>query len=56
MVKNLPARQETCVSSLGQEGPLEKVMATHSSTLENSMDRVAWRVAELDTIEPHLLS
>ena len=33
MVKNLPAMQETQVRSLGQEDPLEKEMATHSSTL-----------------------
>ena len=32
-VKNLPAMQETKVQSLGQEDPLEKDMATHSSTL-----------------------
>ena len=31
MVKNLPAMQETQVRSLGQEDPLEKGMATHSS-------------------------
>ena len=31
--KNPPAKQETCVQSLGQEGPLEKEMATHSSIL-----------------------
>ena len=31
MVKNLPAMQETQVQSLGQEDPLEKGMATHSS-------------------------
>ena len=31
MVKNLPAMQETQVQSLGQEDPLEKRMATHSS-------------------------
>ena len=31
MVKNLPAMQETQVSSLGWEDPLEKGMATHSS-------------------------
>ena len=37
MVKNLPARQETRVQSLGQEDPLEKEMATHSSIL-------AWRI------------
>ena len=36
MVKNLPAVQET-VLSLGQEDPLEKEMATHSSVL-------AWRI------------
>ena len=33
MVKNLPARQETWVRSLGQEDPLEKGMAAHSSIL-----------------------
>ena len=33
MVKNLPAIQETQVQSLGQEDPLEKGMATHSSIL-----------------------
>ena len=32
-VKNLPAMQETRVQSLGWEDPLEKEMATHSSTL-----------------------
>ena len=37
MVKNLPAVQETWVRSLGQEEPLEKGMATHSSTH-------AWRI------------
>ena len=31
-VKNLPAMQETWVRYLGQEDPLEKEMATHSST------------------------
>ena len=31
MVKNLPTMQETGVQSLGQEDPLEKGMATHSS-------------------------
>ena len=36
-VKNLPAMQETWVKSLGQEDPLEKEMATHSSIL-------AWRI------------
>ena len=33
MVKNLPAVQEIWVLSLGQEDPLEKEMATHSSIL-----------------------
>ena len=31
VVKNLPAMTETRVQSLGQEDPLEKKMATHSS-------------------------
>ena len=31
MVMNLPAKQETWVQSLGQENPLEKKMATHST-------------------------
>ena len=38
MVKNLPAMQEVRVRSLGQEDPLEKGMATHSSIL-------AWRIS-----------
>ena len=33
MVKNIPARQEMQVQSLGQEDPLEKEMAIHSSIL-----------------------
>ena len=33
MVKNPLAMQETQVQSLGQEDPLEKEMATHSSIL-----------------------
>ena len=37
MVKNLPAMQETQVQSLGQEDPLQKGMAAHSSIL-------AWRI------------
>jgi len=32
-VKYLPAMRETWVQSLGQEDPLEKEMATHSSIL-----------------------
>ena len=37
MVKNLSARQETRVQSLGRKDPLEKGMATHPSVL-------AWRI------------
>ena len=33
MVENLPAMQETQLRSLGQEDPLEKEMATHSTIL-----------------------
>ena len=33
VVKNLPAKQEIQVQSLGWEDPLEKEMATHSSIL-----------------------
>ena len=33
MVKNLPAMQEAGIQSLGQEDPLGKGMATHSSIL-----------------------
>ena len=36
-VKHLPAMCDTQVGSLGQEDPLEKEMATHSSTL-------AWKI------------
>ena len=45
LVKNLHAMQETQVQFLGQEDPLEKEMATHSSILAwriNPMDRGAW--------------
>ena len=46
MVKCLPTMRETWVRSLGQEDPLEKEVATHSSTsLENPMDKEAWRAA-----------
>ena len=37
MVKNLPAKQATWIQSLDWEDPLEKEMATHSSTL-------AWKI------------
>ena len=44
-VKNLPAMQMIWVRSLGQEDPLEKEMATHSSILawRIPLDRGAWR-------------
>ena len=41
-LKRLPGMQETRVQSLGQEDPLEKEMATHSSCLENPMEGGAW--------------
>ena len=47
LVKNLPAMRKTEVRSPGQEDPLEKDMATHSSTL-------AWRIprtAEWDRLQ-----
>ena len=37
MVKNPPVMRETWVRSLGQEDPLEKEMAIHSST-------IAWKI------------
>ena len=43
-VKNLPSVQENRVQSLGQEDPLEKGTATHSSIL-------AYRIPQ--TEEPH---
>ena len=36
-VKSLPEMRETQIQSLGQENPLEKEMATHSSIL-------AWKI------------
>ena len=43
MLQNLPAMQETRISSLGGEDPLQKGMATHSSIL-------AWRIPR--TVKP----
>ena len=45
-VNNVPAMWETRVQSLGREDPLEKEMATHSSTL-------AWKIPW--TEEPGML-
>ena len=44
MVKNLPARQEIQVLSLGWENPLEKGMTIHSSIL-------AWRIPCTEELE-----
>ena len=41
VVKNLPARQEAWIWSLGQKDPLEKSMATHSSIL-------AWEIPQTE--------
>ena len=43
MVKNLPAVQETRVQTLGQEDPLEKGMAIHSSIL-------AWKIPQTEDL------
>ena len=58
MAKNLPAMQRTWVRSLGQEYPLEKETATHSSILASE---ISWteepgglqsmRCEELDVTE-----
>ena len=54
LVKNQPAVQETRVPSLGQEDPLEKELATHSSIL-------AWEIpwteepGSLHSMEPREL-
>ena len=42
-LKRLPAMWETWVRSLGQEDPLEKEMATHSSIL-------AWRIPCMEEV------
>ena len=43
-LKHQPALWDTWVQSLGQEDPMEKEMATHSSTLAwvDPMDGEAW--------------
>ena len=60
MVKSLPAVQETQVRFLGQEDPLEKEMATHSSILAWKIPwaeecvrlHSPWGHRESDTTEP----
>ena len=47
LVKNLPAVQETHIHFLGQEEPLEKEMATHSSIL-------AWRIPWTEETLPYM--
>ena len=58
MLKNLPAMRETWAQSLGQEDPLEKGMAIHSSILawripwtESLAGYSPWSCKELDTTE-----
>ena len=56
-VKNLPAKRETQVQSLGGEDPLEKGMATHYSCLEKFHEKRSlvgyspWDCKESDTTE-----
>ena len=58
MVKCLPTMQDTWVRSLGREDPMEKEMATHSSTLPGKFHKMRgligyspWGHKELDTTE-----
>ena len=57
MVKNLPAMQKAWVQSLGQEEPLEKGMAIHSSILASKIPWTEepgcspWGCKELDMTE-----
>ena len=62
MIKNLPAMQKIQVCPLGQENPLEKGMATHSSILawripwtEDLAGYSPWDCKESDTTEYVLL-
>ena len=48
-VRSLPAMRETWVQSLGWEGPLEKEMATHSSTLD-------WRIQRGGAVDSLVLT
>ena len=63
MVRNLPAIQEMQVQPLGEEDPLMKEMATHSSILagesrgQRSLTGYSlWVRNESDTTEPLILS
>ena len=62
MVKNLPAMWETRVQSLGQEDPLEKGKATHSSILiwripwtekPGKLQSMGWLRVVSDSFRPH---
>ena len=62
IVKNLPAMKGIWVQSLGQEEPLEKGMATHSSILawripwtKEPVGYHPWGRKELDTTEQLML-
>ena len=57
-MQNLPAMQETGVQSLGQGGPLEKGMATHSNILtwQIPWTEEPWGRKESDTTEQLTLS
>ena len=62
MAKHLPTTWETWVQSLNWEDPLEKEMATHSSTLawkipwRSLVGYRPWGHKELDTTEQHHFS
>ena len=63
MVKSLPALWETWVRSLGQEDPLGKEMATHSSILVRTIPWTeepgrlqSWGLKESDMTEQLTLS
>ena len=53
MIKNLPAKLEVWVQSLGQEDPLKKEMATHYgiSCLKDPKVRGAWQAIVLGVVK-----
>ena len=56
MVKNLPAKQEGQVQSVGQEDPLEKDLATHSNILpwEIPWTKLAWQATLHQVTESYI--
>ena len=63
MVKNLPAMQEAWLQSVGQEDPLKKGIAIHSSILawripwtEDLVGYSPWGLKELDIAEQLILT